>query len=136
MLHAMRFEGGYERNHASLTANATDFEGEDGKRHPLGAWPARANGIHYSIQEQQGKRFFVVRLGYADKTIVLDHPVRVDPDRHMGGRRFSAEPIALEDGPAGMLLGDIIDANHDQAEDLMSLRDTVRDAMKAARPIR
>ena len=29
--------------------------------------------------EQAGKRFFVVRVGYGDRNVILKHPVRVDP---------------------------------------------------------
>jgi signal transduction histidine kinase len=48
--------------------------------------------------------------------IVLRHPVRLDPARHLDGRRFSARPIPLGDEAAGALLADIIDLNPEQRE--------------------
>ena len=130
MQHIIRFEGGFERNFPTLRPGAGDFEGEDGSRHPIGAWPAKADGLHFGFMEQQGKRFVAVRVAYRDSEVVLQHPVRLDPARHLGGKRFSAEPIALADGPAGALLGDILAANPEQRAELTVLRDEVRRAIE------
>jgi hypothetical protein len=134
MRHVIRFEGGFERNFAALRPGATDFEGDDGSRHPIGAWPADADGLHFSFMEQAGKRFVAVRVCYGDDEVILQHPVRLDPARHLGGKRFSAEPIALGDGPASALLGDALDANPEQRAALTTLRDHVRHALGPRAP--
>ena len=134
MRHAIRFEGGYERNFSALRQGGTDYEGEDGARHRIPAWPADAPGLRFGYMEQSGKRFVAVRVGYGEDEILLQHPVRLDPSRHLGGKRFGAEPIAIADMPAGALLGDIIDANHEQQAELSALRDRVRQALKADHP--
>ena len=134
MLHAMRFEGGYERNFRTLQRNATQYVGENGATCDMAPWPASAAGLRYGFMEQPGKRFVVVRVRYGEDEVLLHHPVRIDPSRHLGGKRFSAEPITLADGPAGALLGDVIDANRDQQAELTALRDHVRETLQASKP--
>ncbi|GAC1515775.1 MAG: hypothetical protein NVS1B4_07660 [Gemmatimonadaceae bacterium] len=131
MRHAIRFEGGFERNFADRSPGAADFEGDDGARHPLPAWPADVTGLRFGFMEQPGKRFVAVRVRYEEDEILLGHPVRIDPDRHLGGKRFAAEPVVIADNPAGSLLGDILDANPSQATSLSALRERVRSALKA-----
>jgi hypothetical protein len=133
MRHAIRFEGSYERNYTSLRPGADDYEGEDGDRHSIPPWPAEAAGMRFGFMEQFGKKFVAVRVGYEDEEIVLQHPVRLDPARHLGGKRFGPDPISLSDTPAGILLGDILDANPEQQAQLSALRDKVRVALRAAR---
>jgi hypothetical protein len=129
MRHAIRFEGGFERNFPTLRAGADSYEGDDGSPRPIAAWPPKADGLRFGFMEQPGKRFVAVRVGFGDQEVVLGQPLRIDPDRHMGGRRFSAEPIELDESPASALLGDILDANPDQRAALSGLRERVRDAM-------
>ena len=131
MQHVLRFEGGFERNFSTLRPGVDTFEAEDGRREPVAAWPVEADGLRFGFMEKQGKRFVAVRVGNGDGEVVLQHPVRLDPARHLGGRRFSARPIPLGDGPAGALLGDILDANADQRAELTPLRDWVRRALAA-----
>ena len=100
MRHVLRFEGGFERNFPTLRPGT-----------------------------KQGKRFVAVRVGNGEQEVVLEHPVRLDPARHLGGRRFSATPIPLGDEPAGALLGDMLDATVDQRAELVALRDWVRRAI-------
>ncbi len=126
MQHVIRFEGGFERNFAALRAGAGDYEGEDGTRQHPAPWPAAADGVRFGFMEQRGKRFLAVRVRYGDEEIVLRHPVRLDPARHLGGRRFSAAPIPLGDEPAGALLTDIFDLNPEQRSELTALRGHVR----------
>ncbi len=133
MRHAIRFEGAFERNFATLRTGAGEYEGDDGHRHPVVPWPAEANGLRFGFMEQRGKRFLAVRVRYGDEEIVLRHPVRLDPDRHLGGRRFSPRPIPLADEPAGALFADIVDLNPEQRAELTLLRDHVRHAL-AAKP--
>jgi hypothetical protein len=126
----MRFEGGFERNFPGLTPETSDYEGGDGARHPLQRWPARADGLRFGFMEQQGKRFVAVRVGYGDAEVILQNPVRLDPDRHLGGKRFAAEPMPLDDTPASALLGDILDANPKQRAELAALRERVRSTLR------
>lgn len=133
MQHAIRFEGGYERNFPKLRPAATEYEGEDGSACPMPPWPDDAAGLRYGYMEQPGKRFVVVRVAYGDEEVLLHRPVRLDPDRHLGGKRFSAQAIILADRSAGELLGDVLDANQDQQQALGSLRDHIRATMRAAK---
>ena len=130
MLHGLRFEGGYERNFPTLHRHTTEYEGEDGSICRMAPWPDGLDGVRYSFMEQPGKRFVVVRVAFGDDEVLLHHPVRLDPDRHLGGKRFSAQVITVGDRPAGELLGNVLDANPDEKGDLMALRDRVREAMR------
>ena len=132
MRHVIRFEGGFERNFGSLHVGAAEYEADDGVRHQLAPWPVEADGVRFGFMEQRGKRFLAVRLGYGAEELVLRHPVRLDPTRHLGGRRFSPRPIPLADEPAGALLADIIDLNPEQRTELTALRDRIR--RELARP--
>jgi hypothetical protein len=134
MQHVIRFEGSFERNFAALRAGSSEYEGDDGSRHHVVPWPAEADGVRFGFMEQRGKRFLAVRVGYGDEEIVLRHPVRLDPARHLGGQRFTAKPILLGDEPAGALLGDILDLNPEQRPELIALRDSVRRALAPAAP--
>ena len=126
MQHVLRFEGGFERNFATLRPGADDYESDDGVRQPVVPWPASADGLRFGFMEMRGKRFVAVRVGNGEHEVVLQHPVRLDPARHLGGRRFSAKPIPLSDDPAGALFGDILDLNAEQRPALTALRDWVR----------
>ena len=136
MLHGLRYEGGYERNFPTLHRDTTEYEGEEGQTCRMAPWPDTVNGVRYSFMEQPGKRFVVVRVAFGSDEVLLHHPVRLDPDRHLGGKRFSAQVITVGDRPAGELLGNVLDANPDEKGELMALRDRVRAAMQAspARP--
>ena len=136
MRHVIRFEGGFERNFPTLRVGAVEYEGEDGAREQVVPWPADADGLRFGFMEQRGKRFLAVRVRYGDEEIVLRHPVRLDPDRHLGGRRFSPRPIPLGDEPAGALFADIVDLNPEQRPELTVLRDHVRHALAAGRKAR
>ena len=126
MQHVIRFEGGFERNFPTLRAGAVEYEGENGAREQVVPWPPDADGLRFGFMEQRGKRFLAVRVRYGDEEIVLRQPVRLDPSRHLGGRRFSATPIPLGDEPAGALFTDIFDSNPEQRPELTALRERVR----------
>ena len=134
MRHAIRYEGGFERNFASLRAGATDFEGDDGARHAMPPWPANVDGLRFSFMERKGKRFGAVRVQYGGTDVVLAHDVLIDSARHLGGRHLAPDPLILTDASAGALLGDIIDTNPDQRSALVALRDQVRDSLGNPRP--
>jgi hypothetical protein len=129
MQHAIRFEGGYERNFGTLRSQGSEYEGDDGNRHVATPWPKAADGVRFSFMEQTGKRFVAVRVQYEGEDVVLKHPVRLDPERHLGGRRFSSRPVTLDNGPAGALFGDIIESNRDQERELKAMRTRVRRAL-------
>jgi hypothetical protein len=131
MQHILRFEGGYERNFAALRPGANEYDGEDGTRQHAVPWPAEADGIRFGFMEQRGKRFLAVRVEYADLEVVLKHPVRLDPSRHLGGRRFSPKPIPLADESASALLGDMVDLNPELRSELRAVRDRVRQDLGA-----
>ena len=94
MRHVIRYEGGYERNFGTLRSHGSEYEGDDGDRHVAKPWPKTMDGVRFSFMEQPGKRFVAVRVQYAGEDVVLKNPVRLDPERHLGGKRFSAEPVA------------------------------------------
>ena len=129
MQHVIRYEGGYDRNFGTLRSRGSEYEGDDGDRHVAKPWPKAIDGVRFSFMEQPGKRFVAVRVQYADEDVVLKHPVRLDPARHLGGKRFSPEPLTLADGPAGALFGDIIESNRDQQKQLKAIRARVRQAL-------
>jgi hypothetical protein len=131
MRHVLRFEGSFERNYPTLRPGADSYLADDGTRQSALEWPAEADGLRFGFMEKEGKRFVAVRVGNAEQEVVLEHPVRLDPARHLGGRRFSAQPIPLGDEPAGALLGDILDANLAQRPELTALRDWVRRELAA-----
>jgi hypothetical protein len=133
MRHVIRFEGGFERNFAALRVGSGEYEGDDGAPVRAAPWPSEADGVRFAFMEQRGKRFLAVRLQYDGEEVVLRHPVRLDPARHLGGRRFSARPIPLGDEPAGALFADIIDLNPEQRPELTALRERVRRALRAGR---
>jgi hypothetical protein len=123
MRHVLRFEGSFEQNFQMLRPGTDGYLADDGTRQSALEWPAEADGLRFGFMEKQGKRFVAVR------EVILDNPVRLDPARHLGGRRFSAAPIPIGDEPAGALLGDILDANVDQRAELVLLRDWVRSSL-------
>jgi hypothetical protein len=129
MKHVIRYEGGYERNFGTLRSRGSEYEGEDGDRHVATPWPKTGDGVHFSFMEQPGKRFVAVRVQYDGDDVVLKNPVRLDPERHLGGKRFSAQPVTLDDGPAGALFGDILESNREQSKELRAIRTRVRRAL-------
>jgi hypothetical protein len=129
MQHVIRYEGGYERNYGTLRSHGSEYEGDDGDRHSATPWPKAADGVCFSFMEQPGKRFVAVRVQYGDENVVLRHPVRLDPERHLGGKRFSAQPVTIDDGPAGALFGDILESNREQEKELRAIRARVRRAI-------
>jgi hypothetical protein len=131
MRHVLRYEGSFERNFTALRPGADGYLADDGTRQSALEWPADADGLRFGFMEKQGKRFVAVRVGNREQEVVLEHPVNLDPARHLGGRRFSAAPIAIGDQPASALLGDILDVNVGQRGELTELRDWVRRALAA-----
>ena len=132
MQHVIRYEGGFERNFGTLRSDAGQYEGRDGTRHVAQPWPA-ADGVRFSFMEKPGKRFVAVRVQYEGNDVVLRRPVQLDPERHLGGKRFSATPVMIDDDTAGALFGDILESNREQRAELRAMRERVRRAL-ASRP--
>lgn len=130
MQHVIRYEGGYERNFGTLRSRGSEYEGDDGDRHAAQPWP-KADGVRFSFMEQPGKRFVAVRVQYEGDDVVLKNPVRLDPERHLGGKRFSPEPVTLDDAAAGALFGDILESNQAQSKELREIRARVRRALES-----
>ena len=128
MQHVVRYEGGFERNFGTMRSNIGQYEGSDGARHVSQPWPT-ADGVRFSFMEKPGKRFVAVRVQYGDAEVILRRPVPLDPERHLGGKRFSAQPVMIDDGPAGALFGDILESNRDQRTELRAIRERVRRAL-------
>jgi hypothetical protein len=129
MRHAIRYEGGYERNFSKLRPGATDFEGDDGARHKLPPWPKDTDGLRFGFMERQGKKFVAVRVQYGPADVVLPHDVAVERDIHLDGKRLGPEPIVLSDTAASALLGDVITANPEHRDALIAVRDGVRQSI-------
>ena len=129
MQHVIRYEGGYERNFGTLRSQGSEYEGDDGDRHVAQPWPKAVDGVRFSFMEQPGKRFVAVRVQFGNEDVVLKNPVRLDPERHLGGKRFSAQPVTLDDGAAGALFGDILESNREQQKALKAIRARVRRAI-------
>jgi len=96
----------------------------------MAQWPANIDGLRFGFQERKGKRFVAVRVQYGSADVVLPHEVAIDSNRHLGAHRLGPEPLVLGDAPAGALLGDMIDANREQAAELTALREKVRLAIE------
>ena len=133
MRHALRYEGGFERNYSQLRAGATEFQSDEGASQPVPAWPEHATGLRFGFMEQPGKRFVAVRVGMGDQEVVLQHPVIIDQMRHLGGKRFGAEPITVDDRSASDLFGEVLSANPEQRNELTALRDRVREMLDSER---
>jgi hypothetical protein len=135
MPHALMYHGGFERNRPALKSGATTFQGSDGADRPIPPWPPEATGLRVGYMEQAGKNFAAVRVQDDQADIVLDHPLLLEPSRHMGyGKRFSAEPTMIGDDVARVLIEDIIERNPEQRAELIALRHRVLHPEHPERP--
>jgi hypothetical protein len=121
MNHAYMYHGGFERNYASLRPGATTYQSRTGGTTPIPEWPADVSGLRVAYMERRGKKFYAVRVQFEEHDLVLQNPVVIDPLRHMGNRRFSAEPTIVDDDCASTLLDDMIEQNPAQSEELALL---------------
>jgi len=121
MLHAYRYNGAFERNYPRLEPGATSYVATSGRESPLAPWPAEVDGIRVGYMEKKGKKFFAVRLQFEACDIVLETPLALDAERHLGNKRLSPKPILIGDDLASCLLDDIIATNRQQEQDLARL---------------
>ena len=121
MNHAFMYQGAFERNYTSLRPGATTYQARNGASVDIPAWPSEVNGVRVGYMERRGKKFYAVRVQFEDHDIVLGNPVALDPLRHMGNRRFAAEPTIVDDDCASVFLDDVIERNPEQAAELALL---------------
>lgn len=124
MRHALRYQGGFERNFGRLAPGATTFEGTDGHVHQCAAWPADANGLRFTFMEKAGKKFCVVRVEFENADAVVANDLVIDPGRHTGfGQRLGPEPTVMDDDQVALtLLEDLIKRNVDAPGALLDMR--------------
>jgi hypothetical protein len=121
MQHAYMYQGAFERNYLALRPGATTYQTRAGTHTPIPPWPAEAGGLRVAYMERRGKKFYAVRVQFEDHDIVLGKPIVIDPLRHMGNRRFAAEPTIVDDDCASALLDDLIEQNPEQSVELALL---------------
>lgn len=121
MRHALLYTGSFETNFATLRPGVTTFTGSDGSEHPI-EWPTAADGIRVSFMEKPAKHFVAVRIQHGEDDIVLEHPVLLDPARHLEGRRFRPDPMEMADNIARLILEEAIRKNESQRHELSDIR--------------
>jgi hypothetical protein len=121
MVHGLMYQGGFERNFATLVPGTRSFRTSDGAELEMPDWPDAIDGVRFGYMERRGRKFLVVRLQFDEHDIVLRTPVALDQLRHMGNQRFSARPTLLSDANASTLLDDVIDCNPEQSTEIALL---------------
>lgn len=133
MRHGYMYNGAFELNYPNLRPGTTTYKTTDGDERPLPAWPEKVDGVRVGYLEKSGKKFFAVRVQYGDHDIVLEHPVYLDPLRHMNNRRFTPQPILVNDDEASSLLDDIIRENPERQPELALLINKINQTRRDAR---
>ena len=133
MQHALVYHGSYELNFDGLKSGATSYTSTDGSARPLAVAPANVDGVVFGYMERAAKKFTAVRVRFEDHDVVLKNPLVLEPMRHMGNRRFSPRPVAIQDEFASALLDDIIAANPDQQTELALLLNRVNHVRRGDR---
>lgn len=133
MHHGYMYGGAYELNYDGLSAGQEHYRSTSGEAHPLPTWPETVDGVRVWYMEKAGKKFYSVRLQFESHDIVLEHPVAIDPLRHMNNRRFSAQPTLVNDSEVSALLDDVIRENPDNQAELAMLINRVNHVRRAGR---
>jgi hypothetical protein len=133
MRHAYMYNGAFEKNYPALRPGNTSYVSSVGDERPLPDWPEKIDGIRVAYMEKSGKKFYAVRVQYDEHDIVLENPVYVDPLKHMGNRRFSAEPTVVTDDEASVLLDDIIRDNPEKQPELAMMINRINQIRRDAR---
>lgn len=133
MRHGYMYNGAFELNYPNLRPGTTTYKTTDGDERPLPTWPEKVDGVRVGYLEKSGKKFFAVRVQYGDHDIVLEHPVYLDPLRHMNNRRFTPQPILVNDDEASSLLDDIIRENPERQPELALLINKINQTRRDAR---
>jgi hypothetical protein len=133
MQHGLMYQGSFESNFGDLRAGKSSFRAMDGTEHSIPDWPKDVNGVKVGYMEKSGKKFYAVRVQFEGHDIVLKNPVLLDPMRHLGNKRFAAEPTTIADTDAEALLDDLIEKNPEQQKELALLINRVNQVRRAAR---
>jgi hypothetical protein len=133
MRHALVYHGSLELNFDRLAPGASSYTATDRTERPLAKVPQAIDGLVIGYMERAGKKFSAVRLAFEDRDIILETPVVLDPMRHMGNRRFSPQPVEIQDDVASVLLDDIIAQNLAQQTELALLLNRVNHVRRGDR---
>jgi hypothetical protein len=133
MRHAYMYNGAFEKNYTALRPGITTYISTEGDARPLPDWPHAIDGVRVAYMEKTGKKFYAVRVQYDEHDIVLENPVAIDPLRHMGNRRFSADPSIVNDDEASALLDDIIRDNPEKQPELAMMINRINQIRRSAR---
>ena len=127
MRHAFFYHGAFEANFSTLRPNSTTFKSSDGKDVELPAPPADVDGARVGYMEKPGKHFFGVRVMHRDSDIILENPILIEPERHMGlGKRFGAQPTIVGDEPMLAFLQEAAAKNAAQSHALHAVINRIR----------
>ena len=127
------YNGAFETNYSALRPGMKTYTSTEGDVRQLRDWPEKIDGIRVGYMEKSGKKFFAVRVQYDDHDVVLENPVHIDPMRHMGNRRFAADPTLVSDDEASALLDDIIRDNPDKQPELAMMINRINQIRRASR---
>ncbi len=133
MRHALVYHGAYELNYDRLERGTTSYRSTDGSIRQLEGVPGSIDGVVVGYMERTGKKFAAVRIRFEDHDLILRNPVVLEPMRHMGNRRFSPQPVVIQDDVASALLDDIIATNPDQQIELALLLNRVNHVRRGDR---
>ena len=134
MRHAYMYNGAFETNYSDLRPGTTTYKSTEGEERALPDWPEKIDGIRVGLHGEGGKE--VLRRARAvrqPRRRCLENPVHIDPLRHMGNRRFSADPTLVTDDEASALLDDIIRDNPDKQPELAMMINRINQIRRAAR---
>ena len=133
MRHGYMYNGAFEKNYSTLSPGMKSYISTEGENRPLPEWPDDIDGIRVGYMEKSGKKFFAVRVQYDDHDVILENPVHIDPMRHMGNRRFAADPTLVSDDEASVLLDDIIRDNPEKQPELAMMINRINQIRRASR---
>ena len=133
MRHGYMYNGAFEKNYSALRPGTTTYTSTEGDVRPLRDWPENVDGIRVGYMEKAGKKFYAVRVQYDNHDVVLENPVHIDPMRHMGNRRFAADPTLVSDDEASVLLDDIIRDNPEKQPELAMMINRINQIRRASR---
>lgn len=127
MRHAFFYHGAFETNFPTLRTNSSTFKSTDGKDVELPAPPSDVDGARVGYMEKPGKHFFGVRVTDRNADVVLENPVFIEPEQHMGvGKRFGAQPTVVGDEPMLVFLQEAAAKNPAQSHALHAVINRIR----------
>jgi hypothetical protein len=93
------YNGAFEPNYESPSTETTTYKSTEGDERPLPKWPDEVDGFAW-VGGKGGEEVLRVRVQYEDHDVIIENPVAIDPLRHTGNQRFSAEPTVVVDDEA------------------------------------